>query len=380
MPYSIDFFNVSHSNTHLSFEKNISSLILDIKDKKNVVSLVFFGISTDEKYDEDLQIIRSLAEEIFEENIPLITYIIQVPDAPNKIALEIFYKPSFIHSISYLETDGIRYAIMETAKSRILITEGMQEENSEKSIGMQATDIFNKAARMLKKQKMQTKDIVRQWNYIGHITGVTEGIQHYQTFNDARAEFYGDSNWKTNGYPAATGIGMSVNRLIVSLIVIYPFDDQVHIQPLNNSLQTPAHAYSEKVLVCSTGNERHATPKFERAKIIRNDLFGICFISGTAAIRGEQSMNSMDAALQTRQTLENIQYLISDKNLQENGIGGKVSTPSLLRVYVKYRKDIEAVKNEVGKVWPHVPAVYLEAGICREELLVEIEGVAMVVV
>lgn len=380
MPYSIDFFKVSLSNTNLSFEKNISSLMLNIKDKKNVVSLVFFGISADEKYDEDLQIIRSLAEEIFEENIPLITYITQTPDAPNKIALEIFYKPSFIHSISYHETIGIRYAIMETAKSRILITEGMLAENSEKSIGMQATDIFNKAARILNKQKMQTEDIVRQWNYIGHITGVTGGIQHYQTFNDARADFYGNCNWKTNGYPAATGIGMTGNRLIVSFIALRPLNHQVQIQPLNNSLQTPAHAYSEKVLVCSTANERHATPKFERAKIISNDLFGICFISGTAAIRGEQSINSMDAALQTRQTLENIQHLISDKNLQENGIGVKVSTPSLLRIYVKYGKDMEVVKTQVGKVWPHVPAVYLEAGICREELLVEIEGVAVVVV
>jgi len=380
MQYSIDFFKVSLSKTNLSFEKNIESLMLDIKDKKNVVNLVFFGISADEKYDEDLQTIRSLAEEIFEENIPLITYICQVPGAPNEIALEIFYKPSFILSISYHETDGIRYAMMETAKSRILITEGIKSDYSEKSIGVQATDIFNKAARMLKKQKMQTKDIVRQWNYIGHITGVTGGIQHYQTFNDARADFYGDSNWKTNGYPAATGIGMSANRLIVSFIAMCPFDDQVHIQPLNNSLQTPAHAYSGKVLICSNDNEQHATPKFERAKIIRNESFGICFISGTAAIRGEQSMNSMDAALQTRQTLENIQYLISDKNLQENGISGKVSTPSLLRVYVKYRKDMEAVITEVGKVWPQIPAVYLEAGICREELLVEIEGVAMVVV
>lgn len=379
MQYPVEFFKVSLSKTNLSFEKNIASLMQDIKDRKNVVNLVFFGNSADEKYDEELQIIRSLAEDIFEENIPLITYVIQTPGSHNEVALEIFYKPSFIHSVSYHETDGIRYSLMETAKSRILITEGIKSDYSEKSIGVQASDIFTKAAHILKKQKMQTKDIVRQWNYIGHITGVTGGTQHYQTFNDARADFYRDSNWKLNGYPAATGIGMSSNNLIVSFIAVCPFDNQVYIQPLNNSLQTAAHAYSEKVLVCSTGNEQHATPKFERAKIIRNDSFGICFISGTAAIRGEQSMNSMDAALQTRQTLENIQYLISDKNLQENGIGGKVSIPSLLRVYVKYGKDMEAVKTEVGKVWPHIPAVYLEAGICREELLVEIEGVATVV-
>lgn len=374
----MDFFKVFLSNDNISFEKAIETLLQGIQDKNKVVNLVFFGSSTDEKYNDDLNIIRLAVRNIFGTSTPLLTYVIQAPDSPNKVSLEVFYKPSFVLSVLFHETVGTRYALMETANSRILMTEGIISNQSETDIGIQVNDIFAKANQLLKQQSMTTNDIVRQWNYIGHITGMTKGTQHYQTFNDARGNFYKGSDWTTNGYPAATGIGMSVQRAIVSFVAISPLDKEILIKPLDNSLQTAAHAYSEKVLICSTDNERHATPKFERAKIIMNESMGVCFISGTAAIRGEQSMNSLDCTLQTRQTLENIQYLISNENLKNNNINRKVSNPSLLRVYVKNKKDMETVRTEVQEHWPETPTLYLEAGICREELLVEIEGVAMV--
>ncbi|MEA4935576.1 MAG: hypothetical protein VB102_02925 [Paludibacter sp.] len=372
-----DFVKISRLNTKLSFEKKIESLLNDIRNKENVLSLTFYGNSTDEKYDEEYQEIRLIAGEIFRENIPLITYIIQTPGTWNEIALETLYKPSFIISATFCDAYGIRYVLMETAKTRILMTEGIQSDFSKTDVGTQAFDIFTKATCVLNKHQMQINDIVRQWNYIGHITGINGEIQHYQKFNDIRADFYQKCDWGSRGYPAATGIGMMTNRLIVNFIALHSFDNHIYIHSLDNPLQTAAHAYSEKVLVGLSKNERHATPKFERAKIISNESFGICFISGTAAIRGEQSMNNQNVTLQTRNTLENIKYLISDINLSENGIRGKISTPSLLRVYVKHKKDFTTVEAEILKLWPETPAIYLEADICREELLVEIEGIAM---
>lgn len=374
----MDFFKVFLSSANKSFEKSVESLVQGIQDKSNVVSLVLFGSSTNDAYDGDLNTFHKIVARIFRSNLPLLTYIIQTPDYPNRLALEVFYKPSFIHSTSFHETAGTRYVRMETAKSRIVMTEGIKSTHSISNIGIQSEEVFTKAALVLQQQSMQTNDIVRQWNYIGRITDKTEGIQHYQTFNDARASFYSGSDWKTNGYPAATGIGMSVPRLIVSFIAICPIDNQVLIKPLDNSLQTAAHAYSDKVLICSTDTGLHASPKFERAKIVMNEAFGTCFISGTAAIRGEQSMNSLDCILQTRQTIENIEHLLSSENLQRSSIQGKVATPSLLRVYVKNRCDMEVIKSIVQQHWPSSPTIYLEAGICRDELLVEIEGVAMI--
>ncbi len=48
-----------------------------------------------------------------------------------------------------------------------------------------------------------------------------------------------------------------------------------------------------------------------------------------------------------------------------------------LRVYIKKKNFLHAVKSEIDKVWPDLPVIYLLADICREELLVEIEGTAL---
>ena len=47
-----------------------------------------------------------------------------------------------------------------------------------------------------------------------------------------------------------------------------------------------------------------------------------------------------------------------------------------LRVYVKYKNDIQEVKNICERYFPNLQILYVVADICRPELLVEIEGVA----
>ena len=61
--------------------------------------------------------------------------------------------------------------------------------------------------------------------------------------------------------------------------------------------------------------EKATTPKFERAKAVyKNETLAI-YISGTAAISGELSINDKDIEQQTYITIENIEELISKENL-----------------------------------------------------------------
>ena len=62
---------------------------------------------------------------------------------------------------------------------------------------------------------------------------------------------------------------------------------------------------------------------------------------------------------------------VSMKQLSEHS--GKLE---LLRVYLKHEEDAKIVKEDMDKLCPDVPIVYLYADVCREELLVEIEGIA----
>ena len=195
--------------------------------------------------------------------------------------------------------------------------------------------------------------------------------QHYQLFNDARSRFYDDCSW-SNGYPAATGIGTQAGGVTVLFDAVQGSEECS--VAVDNPLQVSAHAYSQQVLINNT--EAHkTTPKFERARHMQGEESSV-YISGTAAIRGEESCCE-DAVGQTRLTMENIDYLISVENLTKSGVENPAKMGyASLRAYLKHQKDLTAVVEWMERNYPTVDVLYLWADICREELLIEIEGIA----
>jgi len=367
-----------HSHSGLFYER-VNSLLTPIKDKSRIISLSFFGASTENTYPEELNEIKKIVAEVFNGKSPLLSYIIQSQRNADEMSVELTYIPETIssESIDFRVFGNVRYALYTCGNITFLMTEGVCGKSFFDSITTQATDIFDKIESVLTNEQIGISDIIRQWNYIGHITEIEEDIQNYQALNNARAQFYEKVKWN-DGFPAATGIGMECRGLIVSLMAITNNSNK-QIVSLDNPLQTPAFAYSESLLI---GNQSEiipkAPPKFERAKVISGDAGLVCFISGTAAIRDEMSMTEMNAGLQTNQIIENILYLISLDNLHRQGIVAAKSDLDItsLRVYIKNKEDFDAVKAEVEKVWNHLPIIYLRADICRKELLVEIEGMA----
>lgn len=95
------------------------------------------------------------------------------------------------------------------------------------------------------------------------------------------------------------------------------------------------------------------TPKFERAKLIdfANNIF--CFISGTAAIRGEYSTHIQSPQKQTELTLDNIEYLISLKNLQYNSCPDTSLKICNLRVYIKIETTIRSYVKLLRPISPN---------------------------
>ena len=113
--------------------------------------------------------------------------------------------------------------------------------------------------------------------------------------------------------------------------------------------------------------------KLDLYDIDGNLLGKTIFISGTAAIKGEQSIATKNAVEQTAETMEIMDKLVSKKNIPTENNG---ACYDLLRVYVKRKEDIGVVKNYMDTHYPAVQKHYLVADVCRPELLVEIEGVA----
>ena len=231
----------------------------------------------------------------------------------------------------------------------------------------------------LRTNGFEYSDIVRQWNYIENIDSVITfndiHVQNYQIFNDVRSLYYENSDF-TNGYPSATGIGMNNGGCTIEALA-FKEKKTNNIRPVTNSNQIDAHSYSSTVLEGSAIKEikNISTPKFERGKYLQFNEFGLLFISGTASIIGEKTVFTDDVANQTLTTINNIEHLVSQKNLNNNKIS-VVSQPRLLnyRVYLKNESDYLTVKVLCDSHYGSSTGFIVKADICRSNLLVEIEA------
>ena len=133
--------------------------------------------------------------------------------------------------------------------------------------------------------------------------------------------------------------------------------------PIDNKLQIAAHAYSPQVL--ETAQQQKTTPKFERAKSMTFDDKKLIYVSGTAAIRGEESLTGVGLERQLHITMENIAQLTGDAQLK------------MLRVYLKNKSDYKEAYEVLSSYQLAIPVSYMCADVCRDELLIEIEGIAI---
>ena len=98
------------------------------------------------------------------------------------------------------------------------------------------------------------------------------------------------------------------------------------------------------------------------------------FISGTASIIGHQTQHALDAAAQTKETLLNLEAVIAEANRV-------LAQPkfnlhdTFLRVYIRHVKDLDVVRAELqNHLKGEINAMFMQADICRHDLLVEIEA------
>lgn len=364
-----------------NFQQSVQDLLqmVDKCSNRLPVKFVFFGNpSSNEEYVYQSSIIARAVEQIYVNEIPACGYVSQ-PPLDSDLILEVTYLDNYNDfKTSYNETDGIDYVVVKNDVYEELIVGGVIDNPVDNTIRTQCKNVYLTVSNILAKENFMGSDIVRQWNYIERITAFEGEYQHYQCFNDVRTYFYSKYKWD-NGYPAATGIGTTLGGIMIEFNAIKSSDTT--IVPLDNKLQIPAHEYSQKVLLGVEDKylKEKTTPKFERGKAVFNDDFKMSYISGTAAIRGEMSQVSDSVLIQTKTTLSNIDYLVSPQNLEAFGIIGCPNEVEyrLLRAYIKNEEDIDVVKKYMGDKYISTEISYLYADVCREELLIEIEGIAL---
>ena len=280
---------------------SIESRCLDIlsrlgKDHLILGIVFFFEAGGKEGYLEGEAAMVSCCREYFGKLTPMVTCVAQKPVGATLTA-----------EVLYLRGDGTvefneDYLVIRGQEGAELITKGIHFPY-DGDTAVQAGKVFGRLSGILEGEGFIVTDIVRQWNYIQDITKTSDGVQNYQMFNDARSSFYSSGDWK-GGYPAATGIGCSEGGVTVS---VYAVKGCAGIsKPIDNPIQVPAHKYSNKVL--REGKETvRTTPKFERARLLDSTVL----VSGTAAIKGENSEISTDARLQSEAAIDVMEHLVA---------------------------------------------------------------------
>jgi hypothetical protein len=363
------------------FEKQLDSclttLILLVEQGKELIHSVtiFVSATTNNSfraYHEYAH--RALTAQL--KPLPPFIIVAQPPMQPNLVAFEVItIQPEVTNTYNYSDFRGLPYLTIEGQGFKELISSGISHPDLMAGIDNQSQGCFEFTQQLLAHEGMTFGDVVRQWNYIEGIVDCVGQSQHYQVFNDVRSVYYNKCRFN-HGYPAATGIGTFAGGVTLAVVARQCIDEQC-LMPIKNPNQMDAHQYSERVLRDNQIYllEQKSTPKFERGKLVNCGDDAILYVSGTASIKGEDTVDEGNLVGQTHTTLDNIEELIAVNNLGKQSPTYSYNSSSILnlRVYVKEPSDLLLAYQTCSKRYPNVPIQAVCAHVCRPCLLVEIE-------
>lgn len=201
----------------------------------------------------------------------------------------------------------------------------------------------------------------RVWNFIPHINVEAAGLERYRRFNVARQEaFAAAGRASLAAVPAASAVGSAAGNL-----AIYFVAGRAAPLPIENPRQLSAYDYPPEY--------GPRSPLFARACLAPYADGELLFISGTASIVGHRTLHAGNVGAQTRESLANIDAVLAAAN--ESAHHRQLARADLAyKVYIRHAADLAAIRRELDAWLPGAAAVYLQADICRAELLVEIEA------
>lgn len=208
--------------------------------------------------------------------------------------------------------------------------------------------------------------LIRIWNFVPGINDRSSGLERYMLFCNGRAEAFAARHGSglAGRVPAASAVGTVGDALIVHAVAAK--EPGRHVE---NPRQVAAYRYPPRY--------GPKSPSFARATVPAAPWPGALFVSGTASIVGHESVHLGDPGRQTGETMSNIEAVLDAAGFPgaSEPLGPRLDA---LRVYVRHPEDAEAVRRVVSRiVGPDLPTVWLQADICREELLVEIEATVL---
>jgi enamine deaminase RidA (YjgF/YER057c/UK114 family) len=225
----------------------------------------------------------------------------------------------------------------------------------------QAEEMFLEAETLLKSAGASFRDVVRTWIYVDEI------LKWYNEFNSVRNKCYTDFGLLHNGdvdyaedifLPASTGIeGKNpggASTIMDLLAIVQRSSPEIQVKPLYGIRQRSPYRYGSA---------------FSRAMRVSEPGQNWIFVSGTASINEKgETVHIGDLPSQVEQTVEVVNYLIKPE-------GASFSDLCEATVFLKKKSDFSLYQETAKSLGiSDIPAIYLVADVCWEELLFELDA------
>ena len=232
---------------------------------------------------------------------------------------------------------------------------GLSPKNIHEPAPVQAKTTFSLMKKVLEENDFHFTDIVRTWFYNKDI------LSWYSDFNEIRTNFYSDNNIFKNVLPASTGIGAeNIYNAAIScgFHAVKKRNGEKSAVIVESPLQDSAEKYKSS---------------FSRAVEVNLCDYKKLYISGTASINKEgKTIHVGNCAKQIEETMRVVDAILKSKNISWGNISRAIA-------YFRNYKDIylfnEFIKENNIFPFPHIA---VQATICRENLLFEIEVDAII--
>ena len=192
---------------------------------------------------------------------------------------------------------------------------------------------------------------IRMWNHVGGINVIDAGEERYKRFCAGRHDAFVEAGYHHDvDLPAASAVGMRGRGLVTWFLAAREPGSQVE-----NPRQVAAYNYPPQY--------GRKTPSFSRATIF-ND---VVYVSGTSSVVGHETVHAGDVMAQLEETLRNIEIVLAQNGRDLSGV-------AVAKTYIRHAADVTQIAARLDPVFHN--NLYLEADICRADLLLEIECVA----
>lgn len=227
-------------------------------------------------------------------------------------------------------------------------------------LGAAATDLYQRLF-----LSCQDLHLYRIWNFVPRINTLEAGLENYRHFCRGRSLAF-ERRFGTGfqlQLPAASAVGTTTGPLAVAFLA-----GPAEPRHFENPRQIPAFKYPPQY--------GPRPPSFTRATSVACGHTRCIFISGTAAIIGHESIGKGDLDRQIDCLLENLRLIAAEAGAGP-GIGSAHGWQRAFRIYLRQPTDLAATQTRLNHDLLRAgdTMVYLQADICRAELLLEIEAV-----